>query len=209
MGRNVSLKPKINYTLILIGVILVIIFVSIGNRIATSMFYLKGFHLVDTNYLIVPPSQTVNGITFTITYIPKGSPYYDSLLNAEFNAFLVTIKNDGSAYLDYDPMNFFLERGPKEIERAMSVDEVQDTISSGFLGSAKPIKIAKKLVRMTYLPRARLFPGYKRKGILIFPRFVESPKQFVVKFAHMTVNTQPLENIRFTLERPASPAMAH
>ncbi len=200
------MKPKINYTLVLIIAILVIIFVSIGNRIATSLFYLKGFHLVDTNYEVLPPAQTINGITFTLAYIPKGSPYYNSLLNAEFNAFLVTIKNSGTGYLDFDPMNFFLERGPKQIERALSVDEAQDAVSNGFLGAAKPIRIARKLIRMTYLPSARLFPGYERKGILLFPRFVESPQSFVVKFAHMNLNTQPFADIRFTLQRPSSPS---
>lgn len=196
------MKLKINYTLVLIATILIIIFVSIGNRIVTSMFYLKGFHLVDNNYDVILPSQTINGITFTLSYIPKGSPYYNSLLSAEFNTFLVTIKNNGSSYLDYDPMDFFLEKGPKQVERAMSVDEVQDAVSNGFLGSAKPIRIARKLVRMTYIPPARLFPGYERKGILIFPRFVNSPSRFVVKFAHMTSNTQPFGNVLFILQRP-------
>jgi len=194
------LKPRINYTLVLIAIILIIIVVSIGNRIATSMFYLEGFHLVDNNFAVIPPSKTVNGITFTLGFIPKGSPYYNSLLNAEFNTFLVTIKNAGTNYLDFDPMNFFLERGPKQVERAMSVDEVQDAVSSGFLGSAKPIRIARKLVKMTYLPPARLFPGYERTGILVFPRFVNSPKSFVVKFAHMTLNTQPFGDILFTFQ---------
>ena len=198
------MKPKINYTLVLIIAILVIIFVSIGNRIATSLFYLKGFHLVDTNYAVIPPAQTIDGITFTLSYIPKGSPYYNSLLIAEFNAFLVTIKNNGSGYLDFDPMNFFLERGPKQVERALSVDEAQDGVSNGFLGSAKPIRIARKLIRMTYIPPARLFPGYERKGILLFPRFVQSPNSFVVKLAHMNLNAQPFSDIRFTLTRPSS-----
>ncbi len=198
------MKPKINYTLVLIVAILVIIFVSIGNRIATSLFYLKGFHLVDTNYAVIPPSQTIDGITFTLSYIPKGSPYYNSLLNAEFNAFLVTVKNNGSGYLDFDPMNFFLERGPKQVERALSVDEAQDSVSNGFLGSAKPIRIARKLIRMTYIPSARLFPGYERKGILLFPRFVQSPNSFVVKLAHMNLNAQSFPDIRFTLTRPSA-----
>lgn len=198
------MKLKINYTLVLVASILIIIFVSIGNRIATSLFYLKGFHLVDTNYVVVPPARTVDGITFTISYIPKGSPYYNSLLNAEFNTFLVRIKNNGSGYLDYDPMNFFLERGPKQVERALSINEVQDAVSNGFLGSAKPIRIARKLIKMTYIPSARLFPGYERTGILIFPRFVNSPNRFVVKFAHMTLNTQAFEPIEFILQRPVA-----
>ncbi|MCL4484976.1 MAG: DUF4352 domain-containing protein [Nitrospirae bacterium] len=200
------MKPKINYTLILIVAILVIIFVSIGNRIATSLFFLKGFHLVDTNYVVTPPSQTVNGITFIIGYIPEGSPYHNSLLNAEFNAFLVTIKNNGSGYLDFDPMNFFLERGPKQVERALSPDEAKDAVSNGFLGSTKPIRIARKLIGMTYIPSARLFPGYERTGILLFPRFVNSPKTFAVKFAHMALNTQPFPDVLFTLQRSKSPS---
>lgn len=196
------MKLKLNYTLILVASILAIVVVSIGNRIATSMFFLKGFHLVDTNYEVIPASRTANGITFSIGYIPKGSPYYDSLLNAEFNTFLIKIRNDGSGYLDYDPMDFFLEIGPNQIDRALNVDEVQDAVSNGFLGSAKPIRVAKKLVKMTSLPSARLFPGYQRTGLVIFPRFANSPDKFVVKFAHMTLNTQPFDDIRFTLQRP-------
>lgn len=196
------MKLKINYTLVLISAILIIILVSIGNRIATSLFYLKGFHLVDTSYVIVPPSQTTNGISFTLQYLPKGSPYYNSMLAAEFNAFLFTIKNNGTQYIDYDPMDFFLEKGPKKVDRALSSDEAQDAVSSGFLGSAKPIRIAKKLIRMTYLPSARLFPGYERKGILLFPRFVNSPDSFVIKLAHMSMNSQPFNDILFTFKRP-------
>ncbi len=199
------MKPKINYTLVLIVAILIIILVSIGNRIATSLFYLKGFHLVDTNYVVIPPSQTLNGISFSISFIPKGSPYYNSLVSAEFNAFLVTIKNNGTGYLDFDPMDFFLERGPKQVERALSADEAQDAVSNGFLGSAKPIRIARKLISMTYIPSARLFPGYERTGILLFPRFVQGPKSFVVKFAHMALNTQTFPDILFTLKRPIQP----
>lgn len=199
------MKFKINYTLVLIVAILIIIFVSIGNRIATSLFYLKGFHLVDTNYVVLPPSQTLNGISFSLRFIPEGSPYYNSLVNAEFNAFLVTIKNNGTGYLDFDPMDFFLERGPKQVERALSADEAQDAVSNGFLGSAKPIRIARKLIRMTYIPAARLFPGYERTGILLFPRFVQGPNSFVIKFAHMALNTQAFPDILFTLKRPVQP----
>lgn len=196
------MKFKFNYTLALIALILIIIVVSIGNRIMTSMYYIKGFHLIDTAYEVVPGTQTVNGITFTISYIPKDSPYYNSLLAAEFNAFLVTIKNGGTDYIDYDPMNFFLERGPKKVDRAMSADEVEEGLSNGFLGSAKPIRIAKKLVGMTYIPSARLFPGYERKGILVFPRFINSPRHFTVRFAHMTQKSGDFPDITFHFGRP-------
>ena len=211
LGRIGPLKLKINYTLVLIVTIFVIIIFSIGNRIATTLYYLKGFHLVDTNYVVNPPVQTVNGITFALAFIPKGSPYYDSILSAEFNAFLITIKNNGTGYLDYDPMDFFLENGPKKVERAFSPEEAQDTVSSGFIGSAKPIRVARKLIRMTYLPPARLFPGYERKGILLFPRFIEGPQSFVIKFAHMNLNAQPFKNILFVLNRPQKdvPLPAH
>ena len=196
------MKFKFNYTLALIALSLIIIFFSIGNRIMTSMYYIKGFHLIDTAYEVVPGTQTVNGITFTISYIPKDSPYYNSLLAAEFNAFLVTIKNGGTDYIDYDPMNFFLERGPKKVDRAMSADEVEEGLSNGFLGSAKPIRIAKKLVGMTYIPSARLFPGYERKGILVFPRFINSPRHFTVRFAHMTQKSGDFPDITFHFGRP-------
>lgn len=196
------MKFKVNYTLVLVASILVIMLISVGSRIATSMFFLKGFHLTDTNYRITPASQTVNGITFTIGYIPKGSPYYDSLLNAEFNTFLVTITNNGTEYLDYDPLNFFLEVKPDQIDRALDVDEIQDAVSNGFLGAAKPIQTAKKLVAMTSLPGARLFPGYNRTGLVLFPRFANSPEQFVIKLAHMTLRSQPFADIRFILKRP-------
>ena len=213
-GRTLILKFKLNYTLALITLILIIIVVSIGNRIVTSMYYLKGFHLIDTDYNIVPTTQTVNGVTFTISYIPKNSPYYNSLLAAEFNAFLVTIKNGGQDYIDYDPMNFFLERGVKKVDRAMSADEVEEGLSNGFLGSAKPIRIAKKLVGMTYIPSARLFPGYDRQGILVFPRFLNNPEHFTLRFAHMSQKSGTFPDIIFHFGRkekggstpPPSPA---
>ncbi len=208
------MKFKFNYTLALIALILIIIVVSIGNRIMTSMYYLKGFHLIDTAYVVAPDTQTVNGVTFTLSYIPKDSPYYNSLLAAEFNAFLVTIKNGGADYIDYDPMNFFLERGSKKVDRAMSADEVEEGLSNGFLGSAKPIRIAKKLVGMTYIPSARLFPGYERKGILVFPRFINSPEHFTVRFAHMSQKSGIFPDIIFHFGRqgkgtsPTPPAPA-
>ena len=204
------MKFKINYTLALIALILVIIVVSIGNRIATSMYYLKGFHLIDTDYQVTPGTQTIDGITFTLSYIPKDSPYYNSLLAAEFNAFLVTIKNGGADYIDFDPMNFFLERGSKKIDRAMNVDEVQEGLSNGFMGAAKPIRIARKLVGMTYIPSARVFPGYERKGILVFPRFIESPEHFTVRFAHMSRKTGDFPDVLFHFAKgKATPHSPH
>jgi len=195
------LKFKINYTLALIALILIIIVVSIGNRIATSMYYLKGFHLIDTDYQVTPGTQTIDGVTFTLSYIPKNSPYYNSLVAAEFNAFLVTIRNGGADYIDFEPMNFFLERGSKKIDRAMNVDEVQEGLSNGFMGSAKPIRIARKLVGMTYIPSARVFPGYERRGILVFPRFINSPEHFTVRFAHMSRKTGDFPDVLFKFEK--------
>ncbi|MGC8499969.1 MAG: hypothetical protein ACP5OS_02165 [Leptospirillia bacterium] len=195
------MKFKINYTLALIALILIIIVVSIGNRIATSMYYLKGFHLIDTDYQVTPGTQTIDGVTFTLSYIPKNSPYYNSLVAAEFNAFLVTIRNGGADYIDFEPMNFFLERGSKKIDRAMNVDEVQEGLSNGFMGSAKPIRIARKLVGMTYIPSARVFPGYERRGILVFPRFINSPEHFTVRFAHMSRKTGDFPDVLFKFEK--------
>jgi len=195
------LKFKVNYTLALIALILIIIVVSIGNRIATSMYYLKGFHLIDTDYQVTPGTQTIDGVTFTLSYIPKNSPYYNSLVAAEFNAFLVTIRNGGADYIDFEPMNFFLERGSKKIDRAMNVDEVQEGLSNGFMGSAKPIRIARKLVGMTYIPSARVFPGYERRGILVFPRFINSPEHFTVRFAHMSRKTGDFPDVLFKFEK--------
>jgi len=200
-GRTHLLKFKINYTLALIALILIIIVVSIGNRIATSMYYLKGFHLIDTDYQVTPGTQTIDGVTFTLSYIPKNSPYYNSLVAAEFNAFLVTIRNGGADYIDFEPMNFFLERGSKKIDRAMNVDEVQEGLSNGFMGSAKPIRIARKLVGMTYIPSARVFPGYERRGILVFPRFINSPEHFTVRFAHMSRKTGDFPDVLFKFEK--------
>lgn len=195
------MKFKVNYTLALIALILIIIVVSIGNRIATSMYYLKGFHLIDTDYQVTPGTQTIDGVTFTLSYIPKNSPYYNSLVAAEFNAFLVTIRNGGADYIDFEPMNFFLERGSKKIDRAMNVDEVQEGLSNGFMGSAKPIRIARKLVGMTYIPSARVFPGYERRGILVFPRFINSPEHFTVRFAHMSRKTGDFPDVLFKFEK--------
>jgi hypothetical protein len=75
--------------------------------------------------------------------------------------------------------------------------------------SMKRLNETRKQVRMTYLPGARLFPGYDREGILAFPHIQGFPDSFNIRLTQLSLDGNAIPPLLFTARKiPAPPAKA-
>ena len=109
-------------------------------------------------------------------------------------------------------MNFFLELPDKHVYRPFDQGELLESLSTGLLGtvmapaSMKRLNETRKQVRMTYLPGARLFPGYDREGILSFPHIQGYPDSFGIRLTQLSFDGKALPPLLFKARKiPAPP----
>lgn len=190
--------------------ILTLVVVSAISRLA-GLFYLKTLRNESATFRFDQDTRIVDGIVFHVDFVRPGSPYFNPILDADYTTILIHITNKGQNYLDYQPMDFFMELPDKHVYRPFEKNELLESLSTGLLGtvmapaSMNRINETRKQVRMTYLPGARLFPGYERNGILTFPHIQGYPATFGIRLTQLSVNGKPVPPILFTAKMIPSP----
>ena len=190
--------------------ILTLVGVSAISRLA-GLFYLKTLRNESATFRFDQDTRVFDGIVFHIGFVRPGSPYFNPILDADYTTILIHITNKGKNYLDYQPMDFFMELPDKHVYRPFEKNELLESLSTGLLGtvmapaSMNRINETRKQVRMTYLPGARLFPGYERNGILTFPHIQGYPDTFGIRLTQLSVNGKPVPPILFTAKMIPSP----
>ncbi|MHB1286245.1 MAG: hypothetical protein ACYCYP_06745 [Leptospirales bacterium] len=186
----------------LIILILTLVGISAFSRLA-GLFYLKSLKNESATYRFEPETHSFEGLTVHIGFIRPETPYFSPTLDADYTTILVHIKNDGKKYLDYQPMDFFLEMPDKHVYRPFDQEELLESLTTGLLGtvmapaSMNRINQTRKLVKMTYLPAARLFPGYEREGILSFPHIQGFPASFGIRLTQLGVDGKTIKPLLF------------
>lgn len=195
----------------LLVLILSLVGVSAMSRLA-GLFYLKSLKNESATYKFDDQNLTIDGIQFHVGFIRPGSPYFNPILDADYTTVLVRITNKGKSYIDYQPMNFFLELPDKHVYRPFDQGELLESLSTGLLGtvmapaSMKRLNETRKQVRMTYLPGARLFPGYDREGILSFPHIQGYPDSFGIRLTQLSFDGKAIPPVLFKARKiPAPP----
>ena len=200
----------------LVILILALVGISAFSRLA-GLFYLKSLKNESATYRFEPETRSFNGLTIHLEFIRPDTPYFSPTLDADYTTILVHIRNNGKQYLDYQPMDFFLEMPDKHVYRPFDREELLESLTTGLLGtvmapaSMNHINQTRKLVKMTYLPAARLFPGYEREGILAFPHIQGFPDSFGIRLTQLGVNGKTIKPILFKAVKIPSPnpAAAH
>lgn len=194
----------------LVILILTLVGVSAISRLA-GLFYLKTLRNESATFRFDQDTRIVDGIVFHVGFVRPGSPYFNPILDADYTTILIHITNKGHSYLDFQPMDFFMELPDKHVYRPFEKNELLESLSTGLLGtvmapaSMNRINETRKQVRMTYLPGARLFPGYERNGILTFPHIQGYPGTFGIRLTQLSVNGKPVPPILFTAKMIPSP----
>ena len=198
----------------LLVLILSLVGISAISRLA-GLFYLKSLKNESATYKFDKQTRSIDGIRFHVGFIRPGSPYFNPILDADYTTVLVQIINKGKSYIDYQPMDFFLELPDKHVYRPFDQGELLESLSTGLLGtvmapaSMKRLNETRKQVRMTYLPGARLFPGYDREGILAFPHIQGFPDSFNIRLTQLSLDGKAIPPLLFTARKiPAPPAKA-
>ncbi|MHB1606494.1 MAG: hypothetical protein ACYCTV_08920 [Leptospirales bacterium] len=187
---------------ILIILVLTLVGVSAFSRLA-GLFYLKSLKNESATYRFEQETQSLDGLTIHIQFIRPNTPYFSPTLDADYTTVLVHISNKGKQYLDYQPMDFFLEMPDKHVYRPFDQEELLESLTTGLLGtvmapaSMNRVNQTRKLVKMTYLPAARLFPGYDREGVLAFPHIQGFPDSFGIRLTQLAINGKTVTPILF------------
>ncbi|MCL4461361.1 MAG: hypothetical protein M1297_06600 [Nitrospirae bacterium] len=207
--KNIRLPRKWGQWALLV-LILALVGVSAISRLA-GLFYLKSLKNESATYRFDNQNRTVDGILFHIGFIRPGSPYFNPILDADYTTILVQIRNKGKSYIDFQPMDFFLELPDKHVYRPFDQGELLESLSTGLLGtvmapaSMKRLNETRKQVRMTYLPGARLFPGYDREGILTFPHIQGYPNSFRIRLTQLSIDGRPIPPLLFQARKIPGP----
>lgn len=198
----------------LIALILSLVVVSSISRLA-GLYYLKGLKNESATYQFPDELQSVEGVSVRLEFVRPDTPYFSAILDADYTTVLVHIRNTGTTFFDYQPMDFFLELPDKHVFRPFDREELVESLTTGLLGtvlapaSMNRINQTRKLVRMTYLPSARLFPGYERTGILAFPHVRGFPDSFGIRLTQLSLGGKPVGPILFKAIRVEKSAQTH
>ena len=209
--KNLRLPRKWGQWTLLV-LILSLVGISAISRLA-GLFYLKSLKNESATYRFDDQTRSISGVRFQVGFIRPGSPYFNPILDADYTTVLVHITNKGKSYIDYQPMDFFLELPDKHVYRPFDQGELLESLSTGLLGtvmapaSMKRLNETRKQVRMTYLPGARLFPGYDREGILTFPHIQGYPDSFNIRLTQLSLDGKAIPPLLFTARKiPVPPS---
>lgn len=186
----------------LIILVLTLVGISAFSRLA-GLFYLKSLKNESATYRFEQETRSFDGLTIHIEFIRPKTPYFSPTLDADYTTILVHIRNNGKQYLDYQPMDFFLEMPDKHVYRPFDKEELLESLTTGLLGtvmapaSMNRINQTRKLVKMIYFPPARLFPGYDREGVLAFPHIQGFPDSFGIRLTQLAINGKTIAPILF------------
>lgn len=189
-----------------VGLLTVLIGASAINRLA-SLFYLKDLKTEDAIYRFTNNTESFDGITVRVDFVRKDSPYYSPLMNADYSIFVISIINKGKKYIDYQPMDFYIELPDQITSRPFDKSEISEALSSSLLGTAMApgtmarLNRTRKMVDLTYLPPARVFPDYSREGIIAFPLIRSRPESFDIKLTQLSVEGKVIPPLIFQVKK--------
>ena len=190
----------------LIALLAILIGASAINRLA-GLFYLKDLKTEDAIYRFTQKKELVDGITIQMDFVREGSPYYSPVMSADYTIFVVTITNKGKSFMDYQPMDFYLELPGSMTSRPFDRSEISEALSSSLLGTAMApgtmarLNRTRKMVKQVYLPPARVFPNYSREGIIAFPLIRSRPDTFDIRLTQISINGKVLPPIIFQVKK--------
>jgi len=190
----------------LVAILALLIGASAVNRLA-GLFYLKDLKTEDAIYRFTQNQKSIDGITIQMDFVREGSPYYSPIMNADYSIFVVTITNKGKSFIDYQPMDFYLELPGSMTSRPFDHSEISEALSSSLLGTAMApgtmarLNRTRKMVDQVYLPPARVFPNYSREGIVAFPLIRSRPDAFDIRMTQLSINGKILPPIIFQIKK--------
>jgi hypothetical protein len=189
-----------------VAILATLIGASAINRLA-GLFYLKDLKTEDTVYQFTQKKESVDGITIQMDFVREGSPYYSPVMSADYTIFVVTITNNGKSFIDYQPMDFYMELPGSMTSRPFDQSEISEALSSSLLGTAMApgtmarLNRTRKMVDQVYLPPARVFPNYSREGIVAFPLIRSRPDSFDIRLTQLSINGKILPPIIFQIKK--------
>ena len=170
MGEGVSVKTKILWGLVIAFVALGVVTVFV-TRYAAILSVRQG----PPTLKITPETATgsQNGVTVKAHLVTPQDMKDDFLLVTSFLIFQVAVDNGGKEFVDLDYFKFALREGEHRM-RPLSADEVSREITAKFLGTSISAQSTKRQMDMirkadeAMLNSARVFPGYRRTGWIVF-----------------------------------------
>lgn len=189
-----------------VTILVILIGASAINRLV-GLFYLKDLKMEDAIYQFTKKTESVDGITIQMDFVREGSPYYSPVMSADYTIFVVTITNKGKSFIDYQPMDFYLELPGSMTSRPFDQSEISEALSSSLLGTAMApgtmarLNRTRKMVDQVYLPPARVFPNYSREGIVAFPLIRSRPDTFDIRLTQISINGKVLPPIIFQVKK--------
>lgn len=205
-------RKWVQWSLILL--ILALVAISALTRLA-GLYYLKGLKNESATFRFPEGQQTVEGVSVRMEFVRPDTPYFSAILDTDYTIVLVHIRNAGTTFFDYQPMDFFMELPDKHVFRPFDREELLESLTTGLIGtvlapaSMNRINQTRKLVRMTYLPSARLFPGYERTGIVAFPHIQGFPSTFGIRLTQLSLGGKPVGPILFKAVRVDKSPQTH
>lgn len=129
------------------------------------------------------------GVRVVVRTFSPEHPAYDPLLAASFLVLDVEIENRSDHYIDFEYFGFQIRQRDFHLF-PFSKDEVGREIMGRFLGSSMSVQGTSRQIEMIHkmetslLQSARVFPGYKRRGLVVFPAprgLFEQPFSLVIQ----------------------------
>ncbi|MBI5196984.1 MAG: hypothetical protein HZA19_00055 [Nitrospirae bacterium] len=118
-------------------------------------------------------TQSLEDVVVTAHVVTDKDPGADILFVTTFLTFEIEIDNHRNDYIDFDYFDFFIWDEGHKI-RPVSRDEVSREITARFIGTSLSPQATGRQMEMikkadeAMLDSARIFTGYKRKGLVLF-----------------------------------------
>lgn len=200
------LKQKILWAVVIVLVVIGVFSVMV-TRYAAFLSMKQGPQI--TRYSAAPMIYSQDGVAVKARLLNGNEPGQDLLLLTTFLIFEVEIDNQGKNWVDFDYYKFSTKDDEGRV-RPLSRDEVSREISSRFFGnSLSPQGTNRQLILIQEADKgmvdsARIFPGFSRKGWILFTMPQDIPDPVTLRLQGLQTPNRTIGPMEFSF--PSRPS---